>query len=145
MTEMYSYLAAVTPGVPETQRLSKANDDAWAPRWKGTVGLNWSSGPYSVSATGRYIGEYLDYQDAGPTTRQLGNIWFCDLNARYEVGKALARTNSAFAGSVLSAGVVNAFNSLPAYSNYNGGIPGYDPAEYDIIGRLAYVNVALSW
>ena len=35
VTEMYSYLAAVTPGVPETQRLSKANDDAWAPRWKG--------------------------------------------------------------------------------------------------------------
>jgi hypothetical protein len=70
----------------------------------------------------------------------LGKFWLFDCNVKYDLGSAAAGRNRYLAGAYVSAGVVNAFNSLPRYSNLFGGIVGYDPSEYDIRGRFVYIN-----
>src|SRR5262249_24589295 len=110
VTEIYKYLAAIIPGSPQIDRVSRANTDAWAPRWKGTAALGWKLGPYSANVDARYVGRYQDYAPlSNGTVQTLGNFWLYDFNARYEVGKALAPAASYLAGSYFSVGVVNAF------------------------------------
>ena len=134
VTEVVKYRSEIVPGAPATDDVSRATQDAWAPRWKGTLALNWARGAYSASADARFVGSYVDYQDLGPTARRLGNFWICDLSAKYEFGKSPA-------AAYVRVGVVNLFNSLPAYSAFGYGERGFDPTQYDIRGRFVYVNV----
>jgi len=143
-SEMYRYDAGVAPGAPVTDRLGKATrSGAWGPRWKGNVNLGWVSGPYSASLSGRYVSSYTDYQDFGPTSRKLGDFWYWDVFGKYEVGKALASSNRYLSGAFVRFGVVNLLNSSPKYSNYAYASRGYDPAQYDIRGRVVSAGVGI--
>ncbi|MEJ1964633.1 MAG: TonB-dependent receptor [Gammaproteobacteria bacterium] len=142
-TSMYEYRAAVTPGAPVVDRLSKATQDAWAPRWKGAVSLGWASGPYSAFASGRYTGSYTDYQDAGPTTRELGDFWLFDLTGKYDLGRWIGGKRTGLSDSFVQLSVLNVFNSLPEYSAFLRGEHGYDAAQYDIRGRFISAAVGV--
>lgn len=143
VTRIGTYDAAVTPGAAVTDRLSKANTDAWAPRWKGVASLAWSFGPYSANFAGRYVSRYTDYQDLGATSRQLGDFWLFDVSTRYDFGQVFAGNNPYLRDAFLQLSVVNLFNSLPEYSAYNGGSASYDPMQYDIRGRFISASLGV--
>ncbi|MDE2184699.1 MAG: TonB-dependent receptor, partial [Alphaproteobacteria bacterium] len=137
-TQTYQYSAALVPGSAPTQRAGKASDDgAWAPRWKGTVGLGWKLGPFSANLDGRYVGSYQDYD----STRIIGNFWFFDGSLRYAIGKVLSPDNQNTSGVYVQIGGVNLFNELPQFSNYQSDFVGYDPTQADIRGRFLYVQI----
>jgi iron complex outermembrane recepter protein len=140
IANMQKYDAAVTPNAPETDRLSKADIDAWAPRWKGTASLAWSHGSYSASAIGRYVSEYLDYQTPSPTDARLGNFWLFDLSGKYKFAGDRIRY---LTGGFVQLSVVNLFDSLPKNSWFNYGSQGYDSTQYDIRGRFISLSVGV--
>jgi len=140
IANMQKYDAAVTPGAPETDRLSKADIDAWAPRWKGTASLAWSHGSYSATALGRYVSEYLDYQTPDPTDARLGNFWLFDLSAKYRFASDRI---SYLSGGFVQLSVVNLFDSLPKPSWFNYGSQGYDSTQYDIRGRFISLTIGV--
>jgi iron complex outermembrane receptor protein len=140
---IFKWQSALTPdSLPVDYVSQNGTTPGWAPRWKGTAALAWRRGPLSMNVAGRYVGRYLDNQTVVPNTNELGNSWFIDWNARFEVGSALAATNPLLSGTYVSLGAVNLFNKLPPLSYI---YPTYDPSEYDIRGRFIYMRVGLKW
>ncbi|MEJ0037821.1 MAG: hypothetical protein WDO68_17400 [Gammaproteobacteria bacterium] len=139
------YDTQLTPDAAVVDMTSRASTLAWSPKWRGTLALGWKNGPYSASVAGRYVGRYLDYQEWGTNTRHLGNFWLADLSATVEIGAAMGAGNTLLGKSYASVAVANVFNSLPDWSHYSYSSLGYDPTQYDIIGRMVQVNVGLRW
>jgi outer membrane receptor protein involved in Fe transport len=140
-TQTSHYRLALVPGAAPTDRDSLANDDGnWAPRWKINTALEWLQGPFALHLAGRYVGKYRDY-DALPSGefRDLGNYWLIDSNLRWSAGKHEGWLNGAY----VELGAVNLFNRAPQFSNYQFGIVGYDPAQYDLRGRVVYLRAGL--
>jgi iron complex outermembrane receptor protein len=147
VTQTYRYTSQLTPGSAPVDDTSKANDDGnWAPRWKGNVGLGWSMGIYSASVVGRYVGSYRDYDPLpNGTYDTLGNFWLYDVNFRATIGQLLAPDSPFLRKAYLEMGGVNLFNTLPQYSTYFYGQPGYDATQADIRGRFLYTQVGVKW
>jgi len=137
-TNTLKYDAALVPAAPVQDRLGKANTSGYAPEWKAVANLQWTLRSLQASVTGRYVGQYNDY---APSTRKLGNFWLTDVNVRYALGDLFGNRTSMLSGTSVSLGMVNAFNKLPVYSYYFGTI-GFDPSQYDIVGRLAYIQLS---
>jgi len=138
VTEIYKYSAAVAPGAPLEDRLSRANTDAYAARWKGTASLGYSYGAWSAQAAARYLSSYLDYDRA----RELGDYWTFDASLHYDFGKGVAGEDSFLSKAYADVAVVNAFNRMPQYSSYSAG---YDPRMADIRGRLVSITLGTRW
>jgi len=135
-SQTLQYTGSLIPGAPPTNRLSQATDDGnWAPKWKVSVGLGWSLGPWSATAMDRFVGTYTDYD----STRTIGDFWLFDTSLRYEFRRASGWFREAHA----ELGAVNLFNRQPQYSNYDFGGVGYDPAQADIRGRFMYLRVGV--
>jgi outer membrane receptor protein involved in Fe transport len=131
-TYTYRYDLSLTPSTPAVNAVSQAQDTAtWAPRWKGSASLGWAQDNVAVSAMARYVGPYADYDSA----RQIGDVWYFDLNGKYTWSR------SALGTPFLEMGGVNIFNRLPQVSRYAFGEIGYDPAQADIRGRFLYVRL----
>jgi hypothetical protein len=145
--QIYRYTASFQPGLPATNRLSVANDSDqdWAPRWKGTVALGWSGGPFAAGVTGRYTGKYRDYEPlADGLFQTLGNFWLFDFNAHLDIGKAFNQNGTWLRNAFVDIGGVNVFNRPPQYSTfYFGTGPGYDALQADIRGRFLYAQFGL--
>lgn len=138
VTEIYKYVSA-TPGTPLQNRLGFASDDAFATRWKGTVSMGWTQGPWSATVAGRYLSHYEDYDLA----RTLGDYWLFDASLRYNFGKAFGSKDPLLGNAYASVSVVNAFDRQPQYSNLFGA--GYDPNQWDIRGRFVSLSVGTRW
>jgi iron complex outermembrane recepter protein len=139
-TRTYEYDAALIPGAPVEDRVSRASLAGYAPKWKGSVGLRWSRDRISGGVTGRYVGEYTDH---APATRELGDFWFLDVNARYDLPSTLLPRLSDSGDTYVSIGAVNVLDTLPQYSGF--GLTGYDPTQADIRGRFVYAHVGLTF
>lgn len=142
-TQIYEYSAALSPGIPATERAGKAADDGkWAPSWKGTLGMEWALGPITTNVNGRYVGDYEDY---GGTGRELGDDWFVDAHFRIDLDGLRRGVASPTSDVYLDVGVINAFDTEPEYSNFVFGLIGYDPAQSDIRGRFIYAEFGMRW
>jgi iron complex outermembrane recepter protein len=146
-TYTYRYESSLIPGQPATSRVSAANDDGnWAPRLKGAAALGWQLGSLSCNIGGRYVGRYRDYEPvSNGSTLTLGNFWLFDVSGRWNFGEILTQGEGVLAGSYLSIGAVNLFNSTPQFSNFLGGLLGYDPAQGDLRGRFVFAQVGTRW
>lgn len=136
-TRTLSYETALTPGVPAQDRLSTADREGWAPKWKGNIQFGWSRAQYGAALTGRYLGEYHDY---APSSRRLGDFWHVDVSAWAEF------TAPSWA-SMLGQGRVrlsstNLFDRAPDFSEY---FFGYDPTQADLRGRTWVADVSFRW
>jgi len=141
-SETYRYSSNLTPGSPSVDGTSVAQDTGnWAPRWKGTVALNWHRGAVTAHLAGRYVGRYQDYD----SSREIGNFWLCDANVRVEFGELLSPANTSRIGTYFEAGGINILDRLPQYSNFGFGFVGYDIAQADIRGRFVYARLGLKW
>jgi iron complex outermembrane receptor protein len=142
LTNTYKWQSALTPGSPSIGYVNQAAfSPGWAPRWKGTVALAWERGPLSANLAGRYVSRYKDYQDFGPTSFELGNSWFVDVNLRYEAGAAFANGNRWLAGTFIAVGASNLFYKNPPFSIFSV----YDPTQYDIRGRMLTLQVGVKY
>jgi len=142
VTQTYRYEATLTPASPVVNAVSAAQDTGnWAPRWKGTVALNWRLRNWSAYVAGRYVSRYQDYE----LTRIIGNFWFVDANIRYVLGEAIAPDSSYWRNLYVRLGGVNLFNRTPQFSNYDFGFVGYDPTQADIRGRFLYAQLGVHW
>lgn len=136
-TSVYRYNAALIPGAPVGQRAGKATTGGYAPKWKGQASLGWNTDYVETSFSANYTGAYRDY---APSNISLGNFWTFDLNARIAIGQAFRDLPSQLKGTYLTVGVRNLSDRLPDYSSYSV-TSGYDPTQYDIIGRYLYAQV----
>jgi iron complex outermembrane receptor protein len=142
VAQTYHYRQALVPGAQPVESVSQAEDDGdWAPRWKGTVGLNWSQGSLGIHVDGRYTGSYMDYD----STEMIGNFWLADANARWSLGEWLGSHARYLRGGYIEAGGTNLLNRAPQFSNYLDDLIGYDAAQMSIVGRYVYVTVGDNW
>ena len=125
-----------TPGAPSINRLSHATSDrAFAPRWKSIASVGWTPGPaWNAWLAGRYIGAYADYTPP----HQIGNVWYFDAAGEVAVERALNLTKGSLGGMALSLSVTNFTNKLPDWSNF---FRGYDPFNYDLVGRTFFARL----
>lgn len=141
-TETYRYLQALVPGEAPSEAAGVAQDSGdWAPKWKGTVGVDWREGPVAAHLDGRYTNSYLDYD----STRQIGNFWICDANVRWDFEKVFAKQSDRSGGAYIEGGAINLFNRGPQFSDFGSGLYGYDLAEMSVIGRELYLQVGTAW
>jgi iron complex outermembrane recepter protein len=139
-TQTYKYSEALMPGTPAINAVSVAQDTGdWAPRWKGTVAMDWKRGHFAAYLGARYVGRYLDYD----STREIGNFWLCDTSVQYYFGAERASTNRTAKGAYAQFGAVNLFDRQPQFSNFFFDFVGYDSAQADIRGRFLYLQVGL--
>ncbi len=136
LTYMTEYKGASTAGAPVVNRLSRANSDLnFAPRWKGTASIGWApDGPFKLWLAGRYIGQYQDYTPP----RTIGDIWYYDATLEIDIVRALHVTPPLVNGIKLLVSATNLADTLPPYSTY---FRGYDPENYDLVGRTIFVRL----
>ena len=115
-----SYKSRYSDSDPWTERVGNFGDASFGwdlkLRWKHSANINWSQGPWSISATQNYSGGYraeTDGYGAGftsslaPTTVKAYSTY--NLSASY----------SAFKNLTLSAGIKNLFDTKPPFSSHN--------------------------
>jgi iron complex outermembrane receptor protein len=142
-TIITKFETSLVPGVAPVDRLSRADSaDAWAPRHKGTAALAWKSDDVSARIAGRYVGRYLDYQTP-PNDNHLGDFWLVDANVRVDLDDILGIDDDR--NLFLSASVTNLFDREPDYSNFTSGLIGYDPTQYDLLGRIVRIGIGVSF
>jgi hypothetical protein len=141
LTQTYHYKAALVPGATATNGVSVAQDTGnWAPRWKGVARLDWITGPLTAEVVGRYVGPYQDYA----STREIGNVWLCDANLRFNFGQTTFDDKSLLHGTYVAIGGVNIFDRAPQFSNAGSGYVGYDFREADVRGRMLYLQLGVT-
>ncbi|WP_175597298.1 TonB-dependent receptor [Peristeroidobacter soli] len=141
---VYHYDYEFTPGAGTQDAVSKANDQgSFAPRWKGTAGLSWEGRNAQVGVVGRYTGPYRDVASVRPDPKQLGDFWYLDLSARFELGQRFAPDSALWSRLMISGGARNVLNKLPEYSDSGLGFNGYDPFMYELTGRYLWVQAGL--
>jgi len=137
VTGYYKYQSATFGALED--RLGYASEDAFAPRWKGTLAMEWTKGAWSARAAGRYLGSYVDYDGA----RTLGDYWLFDASAHYDFGELFGTDNPLLSNAFAALSVVNLLDRRAQFSNYYG--TGYDPREADIRGRFVSLTLGTRW
>jgi len=138
-TEVYHYRESLIPGASATEAVSVAQDNGdWAPRWKGSLGVDWKVGPVSAHVTGRYTSIYQDYDDS---MRRNGNFWILDTDWRWDFGSSAGGLEGAY----IEVGGTNLLNRAPQFSNYGFDLTGYDVAQMSIVGRSLYLKTGVRW
>lgn len=141
LTRTLKYTSQITPGAPYVDRLSRAaSSDVWAPRYKANAGLTWAQDSFVLSARGRYVGRYLDYQTPS-NSNELGDYWTFDASAEGRLSALPLIGDVAPEGVYARIAVSNLFDRGPKYSNYGSGIWGFDPSVDDILGRTVTLSV----
>jgi iron complex outermembrane recepter protein len=141
VTETLQFKSSLSPSLPPTSSLSRASTTVgFAPRWKGTAGIGWQSGPYELRVDARYVGRYRDYQNIVRNSNVLGNFILTDANFRYNVGDALSKRAKWLSGAYLEIGGVNLFDVQPQKSFTSSN---FDFAEADIRGRFIYLRIGV--
>jgi len=141
-TDTYNYTSALVPGAPPLDGTSIAQDTGqWAPRWKGALAATWAQNAVSAAVSGRYVGQYQDYN----STKEIGDFWLFDCSATLNINRAFGLSGAEPRDSYVTIGAVNVFNRLPQNSNFDYGTVGYDPTQADIRGRFLYAQVGLRW
>jgi len=137
-TYMTKFDGISAPGGPNVNRLSRANNDGiFAPRWKGSASTGWNPGHgVQLSVTGRYIGRYTDYT----APRTIGDLWYLDSALEVGLEPALVRPKGSLGQLKLLVTGTNLANRLPPYSTY---FRGYDPYNYDIVGRTVFFRLQM--
>ena len=125
-------------GDPFVSNLGKFVTDGVVQRWRHRVTLDWEKGPFGLSLSNSYLSGYTDQNSAIDTTS--GTVVAANKVKAYslwDVAGAWEATKS----FTLRAGVKNAFNTSPPFSNQAYFfISGYDPSYTDPRGRFMYLS-----
>lgn len=107
--------------------LTRGFPDQSYPRFKGNGTLDWASGAFTASFTGRYIDAVREADG-----RKLASTFYGDV----QLGYAFFDKRM-----MLTAGVNNVFDrDPPACFSCTG--PNYDPTTYDVPGQFGYIRLS---
>jgi iron complex outermembrane recepter protein len=135
-TYLTHFEGSTTAGAPSIDRRSRATSDrVFSPRWKSIASIGWTRGPaWSAWLAGRYISSYTDYTPP----HELGDVWYFDAAVEVAVERALDLAKGSLGGMAVSLSGTNITNKLPDWSNFPRG---YDPFNYDLVGRTIFVRL----
>ena len=106
------------------------------PRWRGNASLAWQRDAQQASAFVRYVGPYLDDQNAN---RRIDSHATVDVQYGYQMGGTILGENR---NIWLSIGALNLLNSNPPDVLTNAG---YDSKVHDPRGRVLYIRLKTAW
>lgn len=106
-------------------------------KYKHKLSLDWSYGGFGATFTQNFSDRYEDGPDLNLNRHFVPGYSIYDLQARYALGKDLS----------FSVGVKNLFDkNPPLYINtVNFFAYGFDPAQYDPLGRFVYVKATFKF
>ncbi|SHH21453.1 TonB-dependent receptor [Massilia sp. CF038] len=120
------------PGGPFTENAGRYADASPVFRWRHNATLSWSSRPWTITLSNRYLSGYTDQNAVEQQFQQRVDhysIW------------SLAGTYSGNPSVDVTAGVKNLLDDDPPYTNQTTTFQqGYDPRYTDPLGRTFYVR-----
>jgi iron complex outermembrane receptor protein len=135
------YRTALVPGSTITNQVGFANTNGTIPRWRGVSSVDWENSRYGISATGRYVSSYKDFNSLGLFDGiTIGSQYLVDLQATAKVGKIFSGESVIFDGLVVRVGATNLLNKLPEFAAVRS--LGFDPSLSDIRGRFVYAQLS---
>ena len=129
----------ILPTGTGTQTVSREGTEVGSPsqaypKWKSIGVIDWDSGLFGATLTGRYIKNVTEATGSA-NERSLGSKFYTDLQLRVWAPGLTDRLGFAF-------GVNNLFNTkTPACFTCDVG--GFDPTTYDIPGRYYYFRMSV--
>jgi len=119
-------------GDPFVSNLGQFINDGVVQRWRHTLSVDWTRGPFSATVSNNYLSGYHDQHIVGKVDREVADYSLWNLSAGWEMSQSLT----------LRAGVQNVFDKAPPFSQQAWFfISGYDPSYTDPRGRFAYVSL----
>jgi iron complex outermembrane receptor protein len=123
-------------GDPFVSNLGRFLNDGVVQRWRHTLSVDWSRGPFSATVSNSYLSGYGDQVIVGKDDRRVGAYSLWNLSAGWDVTQALK----------LRATVQNLFDTAPPFSQQAWFfLSGYDPSYTDSRGRSVQVSVNYSF
>lgn len=127
----YTLSVPATTGVTRISRegTEQGSPDQAFPKYKSTGILDWSSGDWRASVTGRYISGVTESQNGN----KMGSRFYTDV----QIGWEPTLWNTRFG---LTLGVNNLFNVDPP-GCISCGLNNFDPTTYDVPGQFGYARI----
>ncbi len=123
-------------GDPYVSNLGRFINDGVVQRWRHTLSVDWSRGPFSATLSNTHLSGYKDQFIIGKADRSVSAYSLWDLGGSWAVSDALT----------LRASVANLFNKAPPYSQQAWFfLSGYDPSYTDPRGRRYQVSANYSF
>ncbi|MFG6456117.1 TonB-dependent receptor [Roseateles sp. BYS96W] len=119
-------------GDPFVSNLGQFINDGVVQRWRHTLSVDWTRGPFTATLSNNYLSGYHDQHIVGKEDRKVAAYSLWNLSAGWEMTKSLT----------LRAGLQNVFDKAPPFSQQAWFfVSGYDPSYTDPRGRFAYVSL----
>lgn len=134
-TWLLKYVLSASNGfvVLDRKGTERGSPDQAFPKFKGNTTLNWSTGDFGASFTGRYIHSVIE--QGGPTgTNKLDSRFYGDVQLTFT--PSFLDQRFAF-----TAGVNNVFNQDPP-ACFSCSLNNFDPTTYDVPGQFGYLRVS---
>ncbi len=123
-------------GVTYVSMLADATHFAPVPRWRSTLTLDWTRGPWGATLAHVYSSGYDEpLQPPAGETREVGSSSSWDLQGRY----------SGFRGWQLAAGIRNLFDEEPPFSRTSAFQFGFNPQVASPLGRTFYLRATYAF
>jgi iron complex outermembrane receptor protein len=123
-------------GVTFVSRLGDATYGLPVPRWRSTVTVDWTFGPWGATLANVYSGGYVEPRENPDGLRAVGAASSWDLQGRY----------NGFEGWQLAAGIRNLLDAdPPASAQGNTFQVGYNPQAANPLGRTFYLRATCSF
>ncbi len=135
-TWTFRYVESV-PAADGVTRIKRQGTESGAqayPRLRSVATIEWSLGPFTASATGRYLSPVRE-STGDYAGNQLGRRLYGDLQLIWDT--KVARRDFSF-----TVGVNNIAGTAPP-ACYSCQLSNYDPAVYDLTGRFFYVRAGV--
>jgi iron complex outermembrane receptor protein len=132
-TRLLKYVLSASNGfvVLDRKGTERGSPDQAFPKYKGNATIDWQSGWFGASFTGRYIDHVVE---SGADNR-LNSRFYGDVQLRLTpllMGKRIG----------ISAGVNNVFNSDPP-ACITCSLNNFDPTTYDVPGQFGYLKLSI--
>jgi outer membrane receptor protein involved in Fe transport len=133
-----------TPGEPGAETINYAGTYTQQfgniSRWRGTLTLNWTLGPWSAQWQSRYIHRLSNltaYADTGAAvSTQMGGITYHSIQGSYEWAKIHTR---------FDLGIDNITGRVPPLVYQNGQNYNVDTSTYDTMGRYFWARATVKF
>jgi iron complex outermembrane receptor protein len=112
--------------------LGRFLNDGVVQRWRHSLSLDWSRGPFSATLSNSYLSGYWDQTIVGKADRRVSVYSLWNVSAGWEPTPALS----------LRAAVLNVRDTPPPFSQQAWFfLSGYDPSYTDTRGRAVALSV----
>jgi iron complex outermembrane recepter protein len=135
------YSVADVPNTTAVDRVGVAHTQGTIPKWRGSGTIGWEQNGFAISASARHASSYDDVTALLVRNgRSVDAQTLVDFQSTLRLDELFTSGGGWLSGVVLRAGVVNAFDEEPQFSEMFGF--GSDPSQADLRQRFTYVSLA---